>query len=101
MDTDHPRLLKDMMGLLKNGGVLAVQIPNQFEQPIHIIIRETASQEKWAGKLGIPRHFYNLKQSEYFDVLFGIRRISTYGRPRTITALSRTGDIIEWYRVPP
>jgi trans-aconitate 2-methyltransferase len=95
---DHPKLLKDMMELLRAGGVLAVQIPNQFEQPIHNIICETAAREKWAEKLGVARPFYNLKQSEYFDVLSGISSDFEIWETTYYHRLKSHEDIIEWYR---
>lgn len=54
---DHERLLKNMMGLLKDGGILAVQIPNNYEEPIHKILIETSESEKWSNKIGKPRFF--------------------------------------------
>ena len=41
---DHPRLLRNMMGLLKKGGAMAVQMPVNYREPIHMIIDEIAGQ---------------------------------------------------------
>ncbi len=37
---DHSQLLENMMGLLKPGGILAVQTPMNYNEPIHKIIGE-------------------------------------------------------------
>ena len=35
---DHPRLIRDMLALLRPGGMLAVQVPMNYQEPIHRII---------------------------------------------------------------
>ena len=47
---DHPKLLREMMSLLKEGGALAVQIPMNYDEPIHRIIGEAVKSEKWRDK---------------------------------------------------
>lgn len=95
---DHPRLLKSMMDMLKPGGVLAVQIPNQFEQPIHKIICEVAARDKWKGRLEKTRTFYNLTQSEYYDVLSDISSDFEIWETIYCHRLKSHNDIMEWYR---
>jgi trans-aconitate 2-methyltransferase len=43
---NHNQLLKAMMGLLKPGGILAVQTPMNYQEPIHKIIGEISTNEK-------------------------------------------------------
>ena len=54
---DHPALLKNLMGLLNPGGVLAVQTPMNYEEPIHQIIGRTAQSERWREKIKEPGSF--------------------------------------------
>lgn len=52
---DHGSLLDRLTGELAAGGVLAFQVPNNFDQPSHIIVREVARDPRWAGRLkGLP-----------------------------------------------
>jgi len=48
---DHPRLFAHLMAQLGPGGVLAVQMPDQFSGPSHETIRTVARQGPWAASL--------------------------------------------------
>ncbi|MCE3249462.1 MAG: trans-aconitate methyltransferase, partial [Geminicoccaceae bacterium] len=48
---DHARLLPRLLGHLRPGGVLAVQMPRNFEAPSHALLREVARAGPWAGRL--------------------------------------------------
>src|SRR3984957_15085098 len=43
----HQRLLLDWADLLAPGGWLAFQLPGNFDQPSHVIIRELAESPRW------------------------------------------------------
>jgi len=47
----HDLLLPRLMRQLGPAGVLAVQMPRNFDAPSHILMRETAGEEPWAGRL--------------------------------------------------
>lgn len=47
---DHRRLLPHLMRSLNDGGVLAVQIPMNPDEPLFRIIRQTAADPKWELK---------------------------------------------------
>lgn len=48
---DHPALFPRLLGLLEPGGVLAVQMPNNFAAPSHRAIAEIAADERWRERL--------------------------------------------------
>lgn len=48
---DHERLFPHLLRQLVPGGVLAVQMPRNFGQPSHVLMRETAAEEPWAARL--------------------------------------------------
>ena len=48
---DHATLLPRLIGQLRAGGVLAVQMPRNFEAPSHALLRETARCGPWADRL--------------------------------------------------
>lgn len=95
---DHPKLLKELMGLLRNGGILAVQVPLQSQQPVHRLIRETALSPKWRPFFPKVRDFYILTESEYFDVLSDIA--TDFSMWETIYYHRMAGHeaLLEWYR---
>jgi trans-aconitate 2-methyltransferase len=47
----HDKLLPRLMRQLVAGGVLAVQMPRNFDAPSHVLMRETAAEEPWAKRL--------------------------------------------------
>jgi len=47
----HSALLNRLVSLLKNGGCLAVQMPNNLNEPSHRLMRQVADEGPWAGKL--------------------------------------------------
>jgi trans-aconitate 2-methyltransferase len=52
---DHERLLPRLLRQLVPGGVLAVQMPRNFGQPSHVLMRETAKDGPWAARLAPVR----------------------------------------------
>jgi len=48
---DHARLLPALVGRLAPGGSLAVQIPDNLDEPAHRLMREVAASGPWADKL--------------------------------------------------
>jgi trans-aconitate 2-methyltransferase len=47
----HQRLLLDWADMLAPGGWLAFQLPGNFDQPSHVIIRELAESARWRALL--------------------------------------------------
>lgn len=48
---DHDALLPRLMAMLAPGGVLAVQMPDNLDEPSHVAMRETAMSGPWADKV--------------------------------------------------
>ena len=95
---DHRLLIKRLMGLLEENGVLALQIPLQDIHPMHKIIKSVAGSEKWAKKIPVPRIFYTLTEEEYFDILSELSGnfrmwVTTY-----FHAMPSHHSIVEWYK---
>jgi trans-aconitate 2-methyltransferase len=49
---DHLQALRRLIATLPKGGVLAVQMPDNLDEPSHVVMRETAAEGPWAQKLG-------------------------------------------------
>lgn len=95
---DHTVLLKNMMNLLNDNGVLAVQTPMNYKEPIHIIISQITKSSKWKNKFSNPRIFYNLTQSDYFDLLSEISDDFSIWETIYCHRMSSHRDIMEWYK---
>lgn len=95
---NHNQLLRNLTGLLKPGGILAVQIPMNYQEPIHQIIKEVSTSEKWKSEFAVQRSYYNLTQGEYFDLLSEISTEFSMWETIYCHNLKSHQDIIEWYR---
>lgn len=51
---DHLEVLGRLLATLPKGGVLAVQMPDNLDEPSHAAMRATAAQGPWAAKLEVP-----------------------------------------------
>ena len=94
---NHEILLPKLMSLLRQGGVLAVQIPIQSEHPVHIIMNELVRTAKWKDKLS-QRNYNNLSTSEYYDVLSGISDDFEMWETIYCHRMPSYESIIEWYK---
>ena len=57
---DHRALLPRLMGSVAPGGALAVQVPRNFAEPCHTLIREVARGKAWAPKFEGVRDWWNM-----------------------------------------
>lgn len=95
---DHRRLVRDMLSLLRPGGMLAVQTPMQQTEPIHHIIDELVASARWRDCFAAPRLFHNLSPSDYFDLLAETAADFTLWQTTYHHVLASHADIMEWYR---
>lgn len=95
---DHPLLLERMMRVLRPGGVLAVQIPMNHDEPIHRIIEELAASTKWRSHLDTPRVFHTLSQGEYFDILSRLATDFSIWQTTYCHRMPSHTAIMEWYK---
>jgi len=95
---DHEHLLRNMLNLLNENGVLAVQVPMNFNEPIQKTIDELISSEKWKKYITDPRFFYTLSQSEYYDLLSEISEEFCIWETVYYHVMKSHNDILEWYR---
>ena len=95
---DHPRLLPRLLSALAPGGVLAVQMPDNLDEPSHRLMRETA-----AALLGIAaddgdKHRARiLPAQQYYDLLtlqadVDVWRTTYYHR------MDDAAAIVQWLR---
>lgn len=95
---EHKTRIPELLGMLKPGGTLAVQVPMNFEEPIHRIIQGTAVSEKWKGFFPHPRVFYTLTPEEYSDLLADQATEFQMWTTTYFHMLPSQQAILEWYR---
>jgi trans-aconitate 2-methyltransferase len=66
---DHATLYPDLVRKLTPGGSLAVQTPDNMEEPAHRLARATAAEGPWAAKLAGIKHPPRHSAPYYFELL--------------------------------
>lgn len=64
----HAALLPRLLGALAPGGVLAVQMPRNFDAPSHTLIRDVINQGSWSCALPLPGEPV-APPAAYYDIL--------------------------------
>lgn len=95
---NHNKLLGEMIELLTDNGILAVQIPMNYNEPIHKLIKEVIHQETWADLLPYEREIDNLSKEEYFDLLADITSDFELWETIYMHRMPSHEAILEWYR---
>jgi len=91
---EHESVLKHLHGQLAPSGVLAVQMPNNFDEPAHRLLAEVVRQEPWASTIGQWRERYFVQTAAWYVetlrrlgfrmLMFGRRSIITPCKDRTL-----------------
>lgn len=55
--------------LLNDNGIMAVQIPCNFDEPIHHLINKVVTSEKWKAVIKYQRNYVMSSVEEYFNVI--------------------------------
>jgi trans-aconitate 2-methyltransferase len=63
---DHERVLAHFLTILASGGVLAVQMPNNFDEPAHRLLAEVVRQEPWAAAVGHWHERYFVQNASWY-----------------------------------
>lgn len=95
---NHKKLLADMMSILNDNGVMAVQVPFQFNQPMHKIVDAVASRTEWKSLIPFDKVFNILREEEYFDLLAEISSDFSMWHTVYFHRMPSQYSIIEWYR---
>lgn len=62
----HEQVLAHLFSLLAPGGVLAVQMPNNFDEPAHRLLAEVVRQEPWASAIGHWQERYFVQNPAWY-----------------------------------
>ncbi len=93
---DHARLFRRLMGLLASGGWLAVQMPDNLDEPTHALMRRVAARGPWAARLaGVTRDSL-LAQGAYFDLLRPLARSLDIWRTAYVHVLADSEAVVQW-----
>jgi trans-aconitate 2-methyltransferase len=93
---NHRTLLPKLMAHLNAGGVLAFQVPHNFDAPSHVLMRDVAQEGLWAQRLAEARTV-NVEQPEsYFDILAPLSASVDIWETTYLHALEGDDPVLDW-----
>jgi trans-aconitate 2-methyltransferase len=94
---DHSTLLPRLLGCLRPGGVLAVQMPRNFQAPSHVAMRELAANGPWAARLeGVLRAEPVASPAWYHDLLGPRAATLDIWQTEYLQALDGEDPVLRW-----
>jgi trans-aconitate 2-methyltransferase len=96
---DHPAILRRLLSSLQEGGVLAVQMPDNTREPANALQGEVAASGPWAKDLAaaVPRSDL-LSPEAYYDLLRPVcRQIDIWHTIYNFDMATRDA-IVEWFK---
>jgi len=96
----HETLLPRLLGLLAPGGVLAVQMPDNRDEPTHRAMRELAAQPPYAALIGDADRLRTdlLGLGGYYDLLAPLGASLDLWRTAYQHPMDTPARIVEWVR---
>ncbi|KAB0268477.1 trans-aconitate 2-methyltransferase [Microvirga brassicacearum] len=97
---NHAGLLPRLVSFLKTGGVLAVQMPNNLDEPAHRLMTQIAKAGPWAGALSSASAARSTIGSfeDYYACLQRAGCNVDIWQTTYIHVLDGPGAIVEWFR---
>lgn len=96
---DHLRVLARWASMLAAGGWLAIQVPGNFDQPSHVILRELAASPAWRPLLGhVQLNRQTAAPAAYLDVLARAGCEVDAWETTYLHVLRGADPVLDWYR---
>ena len=97
---DHEALLPRLFKALAPGGVLAIQMPDNRDEPTHRLMREVATLEPWASSIGNAAAIRTsiLALNAYYDLLAADAAEVDVWRTAYQHPMETPADIVDWVR---
>ena len=98
---DHAALLPRLLGRLAPGGSLAVQMPDNLNEPAHRLMRQVAAEGPWAAKLAAAAGARTGMGSAdwYYGVLRpGCSRVDVWRTTYFHTLAGGADAVVEWFK---
>jgi trans-aconitate 2-methyltransferase len=94
--SNHRALLPKLMTRLTGGGVLAFQVPYNFNAPSHALMRVVASEGPWARTLADARRLNVERPRTYFDILSPLSASVDIWETIYLHALTGDDPVLDW-----
>lgn len=96
----HEALFPRLFGLLAPGGVLAVQMPDNLDEPSHRLMREVAAEPAYAGSIGDASRLREPRRpiADYYDLLAPDAESVDAWHTVYQHRMASAGAIVDWVR---
>jgi trans-aconitate 2-methyltransferase len=95
----HLDLVARWPGMLAPGGWLAFQLPGNYDQPSHTILRDLAASDRWRPLLtGVELNRQAQDPAEYLDLLARAGCVVDAWETTYLHVLPGPDPVVEWYR---
>jgi trans-aconitate 2-methyltransferase len=96
---DHLELLPHWAEYLAPGGWLAFQLPGNFDQPSHVVLRELAGSDRWRSSLaGVELNRQSADPADYLDLLAGAGLVVDAWETTYLHVLHGDDPVTQWYQ---
>jgi trans-aconitate 2-methyltransferase len=93
----HETLLPRLLSFVREGGVLAVQVPRNFDEACHRLIREAIGDPRWRDCLKGVRDWWNVLEPEaYYDMFSSKARRIDLWETRYFHILEGKDAVFNW-----
>lgn len=97
---DHMPLFPALVDRLAPGGLLAIQMPDNLDEPSHQLMRQVAADGPWASKIGDPaaKRPRLLSTESYYDLFSGSGCEVDIWRTTYYHVMADPAAIVDWVR---
>lgn len=95
---EHQRLYPHLVQQLRDGGCLAVQTPDNLQEPAHLLAREVAASGPWAHRIGDVRHPERHDAAWYYALVRPVSRHVDVWRTTYMHPLQDHQAVVEWFK---
>jgi trans-aconitate 2-methyltransferase len=98
---DHRRVLANLVAKLAEGGTLAVQMPDNLDEPAHRSMREVAAEAPWAAKLANASRSREARHDEtwYYALLYELcSNVDVWRTTYHHRLEGGASGVVEWFK---
>ncbi len=96
---DHDRLIPRLFGFVNTQGMLAVQVPANYDSPLHQIVLSVARESKWSSfTSGCEKLLIYLPAEYYYNLLVSLTPDVVMWETIYYHILRSHQDLVSWYK---
>lgn len=96
---DHHELYPRLLRCVAEGGYLAIQTPDNLNEPAHQVLQSIATSSSWSDKLSMVERLPRFSPERYFDILSPYCSSMNIWRTTYYHHLENgIDDVVEWFK---